>query len=194
MKLITCLLLSIAVLTGCSGGKEQILTPSNTSFDAQTSEAPATTTDKPAALLDIKKLVQATQELSDQAEEVAEILGKPVKTENGEWTLFGSGAKKPFVRHYYELAIGTVSVMYIEGAIAHITVEFTEELKYPGDETKAMERLGLVESDFYQKIAEEPAYSRFVLSSFYYADVLKGKPDKPNVIRGIKVVTDEVYE
>ncbi|EMT50995.1 hypothetical protein I532_20356 [Brevibacillus borstelensis AK1] len=194
MKLIAYVLLMIIVLTGCSTDKEQEIQPLDASYSEQKAVLAPTEEDMPAALLDINKLVQSIRGLPDQAGGVEELLGKPLKTEQGEWTLYGSGAKTPFIRHYYEHAVGTVSVMYIDGNIAHINVEFVEPLHDSGDEMKALELIGIVKDDFLKKIAEESNYTRFILRDFYYADVIHGKPDKPAFILGIKVVTDETYE
>jgi hypothetical protein len=127
--------------------------------------------------------------------DVEALLGKPVETETGEWTLHRPEEKTPFTRHVYETETGKIDVMFIEGKAARIEVKLKEAFKFPDDAIKAMRAAGLTVRDGLEPESGAPHFLDFAgIDGVYAVRVVKDLEGNPENIGYVKIVTEERYK
>ncbi|EJL31799.1 hypothetical protein [Brevibacillus sp. BC25] len=127
--------------------------------------------------------------------DVNALLGKPIATENGEWTSLSTEEKTPFVRHTYKSDTCEISVMFIEGVAARIEIRPSEAFKYPDDAIKAMRAAGLAVEDALEPERENPLYLDYgQVDGFYNVRVVKDVEGNPENVAYVKLVTESRFK
>ncbi|MFF0830416.1 hypothetical protein ACFYU8_26090 [Brevibacillus sp. NPDC003359] len=196
MKRSLYIIASLAILAGCSefkdtnGNLESI--PDSVKKSIEAGDAPSKT-DTPApsneSSFDLKAIA------SKPEADVTALLGKPIATENGEWTSLSTEEKTPFVRHTYKTDMGEMSVMFIEGIAARIEVKPAGTFKYPDDVIKAMRAAGLAVEDGLEPKSNAPHFLDFSGSDGVYAvRVVKDLEGNLENIGHVKIVTESRFK
>jgi hypothetical protein len=134
-------------------------------------------------------------DITNQSETaVKALLGTPIKTETGEWTLHRPEEKTTFTRHVYAAEIGEVKVIFIKGKAVRIEVKPKEAFTFPDDAIKAMRAAGLTVRDGLEPESGGTHFLDFAgIDGVYAVRVLEDLEGSPGNIGYIMIVTADRY-
>lgn len=126
---------------------------------------------------------------------VKALLGTPIKTETGEWTLHRPEEKTTFTRHVYAAEIGEVKVIFIKGKAVRIEVKPKEAFTFPDDAIKAMRAAGLTVRDGLEPESGGTHFLDFAgIDGVYAVRVFEDLEGSPGNIGYVQIVTEERYK
>lgn len=135
------------------------------------------------------------RDITNQSETAVEgLLGTPVRTETGEWTLHRPEEKVTFTSHVYSAKIGEVKVIFIKGKAVRIEVKPKEVFTFPDDAIKAMRAVGLTVRDGLEPESGGTHHLDFAgIDGVYAVRVKEDLKGSPGTVGYVLIVTEERY-